>query len=61
MGNNKKSVPSLLDMYVEDMKKLASIGVNISNIAKIINDKLPKNAQFSEAGIRSYIKRKGIA
>jgi septation ring formation regulator EzrA len=61
METKKRGKPSLLDMYEEDMKQLAAIGVTIPNIAKIINDKLPEHMRFSEAGVRSYVKRKGIA
>lgn len=57
----KQGKPSLLDMYEEEMKALSKIGVTIPNIARIINDKLPEHMRFSEAGVRSYVKRKGIA
>jgi septation ring formation regulator EzrA len=61
MKTEKRNRASVLDLYEEDMKRLAAIGVTIPNIAKIINDKLPGHMRFSEAGVRSYIKRKGIA
>jgi hypothetical protein len=56
----RKTKPSILDMHADEIKQLVTIGVSVPNITKIINSKLPEFVHFSEAGIRSYIKRRGF-
>lgn len=50
---------SVLDIKIEDIKKLRGMGVSLASIHKIINCELPENG-VTYSGFYRYCKRKNL-
>lgn len=55
----KQNRASVLDLKIEDIKKLREKGVSLASIHKIINSELPSNG-VTYSGFYRYCKRKNL-